>query len=198
MPAVTFPPQARGSLHAMRAPRRLSPAKTSPSALDLCPSGRQDAGHSTGPAARDSIREDELKAQLKAAIQPGWSAAESAELYGIKSWGAGYFDLSDDGTVAVSVPFNGTRARVSLLDIIAGMQQRGLQMPVLLRIENILDAQVSLLNESFGRAMGSLSYGGSYRGVFPIKVNQQCQVIEEIAASARATTTASRPAARPS
>jgi len=83
--------------------------------------------------------------------------------------------------VTVSVPFNGTRARVSLLDIIAGMQQRGLQMPVLLRIENILDAQVSLLNESFGRAIRSLGYRGSYRGVFPIKVNQQCQVIEEIA-----------------
>ena len=69
---------------------------------------------------------------------------------------------------------------MSLLDIIAGMCERGLQMPVLLRIENILDAQVSLLNESFGRAMRSLNYRGSYRGVFPIKVNQQCQVIEEI------------------
>jgi arginine decarboxylase len=83
--------------------------------------------------------------------------------------------------VAVSVPFNGHRARVSLLSIIAGMRQRGLQMPVLLRIENILDAQVSLLNESFAKAMRSLDYRGSYRGVFPIKVNQQSQVIEEIA-----------------
>ncbi len=83
--------------------------------------------------------------------------------------------------MAVSVPFNGKRARVSVLDIIAGMQQRGLQMPVLLRIENILDAQISLLNESFGRAMRQLGYRGGYRGVFPIKVNQQCQVIEEIA-----------------
>ncbi len=119
--------------------------------------------------------------RLKAHAASNWSAAESAELYGIRSWGAGYFDLSEDGTVGVSVPFNGKRARVSLLDIIGGMQQRGLQMPVLLRIENILDAQVSLLNESFGRAMRSLNYRGVYRGVFPIKVNQQCQVIEEIA-----------------
>ncbi len=110
-----------------------------------------------------------------------WSAADSAELYGIRSWGAGYFDLSADGTVAVSVPFEGKRAQVSLLDIIGGMHERGLQMPVLLRIENILDAQVSLLNESFGRAMRTLGYRGEYRGVFPIKVNQQCQVIEEIA-----------------
>ena len=117
---------------------------------------------------------------LGAHLPTNWTAADSAELYGIRRWGAGYFDLADDGTVGVTIPFNGSRARVSLLDIIAGMRERGLQMPVLLRIENILDAQVSLLNESFGRAMRSLNYRGSYRGVFPIKVNQQCQVIEEI------------------
>jgi len=117
---------------------------------------------------------------LGAHLPTNWTAADSAELYGIRRWGAGYFDLADDGTVGVTIPFNGSRARVSLLDIIAGMRERGLQMPVLLRIENILDAQLSLLNESFGRAMRSLNYRGSYRGVFPIKVNQQCQVIEEI------------------
>jgi len=120
-----------------------------------------------------------------AAVRPvaaaSWTAAESAELYGIKSWGAGYFDLADDGSVTVNVNFDGKRLGVSLLDIIAGVQQRGLQMPVLLRIENILDAQISVLNESFGRAIRALGYGGSYRGVFPIKVNQQCQVIGEIA-----------------
>ena len=124
---------------------------------------------------------DESENELRANVAPAWSVADSAELYGIRSWGAGYFELGDDGAVAVSVPFNGKRARVSMLDIIGGMQERGLQMPVLLRIENILDAQISLLNESFNRAMGSLGYRGSYRGVFPIKVNQQCQVIEEIA-----------------
>jgi arginine decarboxylase len=134
--------------------------------------------------ARPSSREpgeNELAAQLGTNLGSNWSPADSAELYGIRRWGAGYFDLAEDGTVGISIPFNGTRARVSLLDIIAGMRERGLQMPVLLRIENILDAQVSLLNETFGRAMKSLGYRGSYRGVFPIKVNQQCQVIEEIA-----------------
>jgi arginine decarboxylase-like protein len=134
--------------------------------------------------ARPSSREpgeNELAAQPGTTLGTNWSAADSAELYGIRRWGAGYFDLADDGTVGVSIPFNGSRARVSLLDIIAGMRERGLQMPVLLRIENILDAQVSLLNDTFGRAMRSLGYRGSYRGVFPIKVNQQCQVIEEIA-----------------
>jgi arginine decarboxylase len=76
---------------------------------------------------------------------------------------------------------DGQRVSVSIPDIIAGMQQRGLQMPVLLRIENLLDSQLTLLNETFARAISSLNYRGSYRGVFPIKVNQQCQVIEEIA-----------------
>jgi len=111
----------------------------------------------------------------------GWTPADSAELYGIRSWGAGYFDLAEDGSVAVSVPFNGHRVSVSMLDIIAGMRQRGLQMPVLLRIENLLDSQITILNEGFARAIAQLGYQGRYRGVFPIKVNQQCQVIEEIA-----------------
>jgi arginine decarboxylase len=111
----------------------------------------------------------------------GWTPADSAELYGIRSWGAGYFDLAEDGSVAVSVPFNGHRVGVSMLDIIAGMRQRGLQMPVLLRIENLLDSQITILNEGFARAIAQLAYQGRYRGVFPIKVNQQCQVIEEIA-----------------
>ena len=130
-----------------------------------------------------SARVTKLKRRDEFKVSDGtpWTPTDSVELYGIRNWGAGYFDLADDGTVTVNVPFDGKRVGVSLLDIIAGMQQRGLQMPVLLRIENILDAQISLLNESFGRAIRSLNYGGGYRGVFPIKVNQQCQVIEEIA-----------------
>ena len=166
------------------APRRLFLGKTSTSVLDLSGPDGQDPGHAADalePPPTGSDTELKTNTALKATTPSGWSVAESAELYGIRSWGAGYFELSDDGAVAVSVPFNGKRARVSMLDIIAGMQQRGLQMPVLLRVENILDAQVSLLNESFGRAMRALDYRGAYRGVFPIKVNQQCQVIEEIA-----------------
>jgi len=118
---------------------------------------------------------------MKRDLPSVWTPAESAELYGIRSWGAGYFDLGDDGTVHVTVPLDGKRVGVSLMTIIAAMQQRGVQMPALLRIENILDAQISVLNDSFARAMQALGYRGSYRGVFPIKVNQQCEVIGEIA-----------------
>jgi len=115
-----------------------------------------------------------------------WTVAESAELYGIRSWGAGYFDINENGDVAVTVPTgNGPagvqRVSVSLMELIRGMQHRGLQMPALLRLDNLLEAQIALLNESFGRAMKTLGYQARYHGVFPIKVNQQCAVIEEIA-----------------
>jgi arginine decarboxylase len=118
---------------------------------------------------------------LKSNGKPNWTPADSAELYGIKNWGAGYFDLAEDGAVTINVTVNGTRASVSIPDIIVGMQQRGLQMPVLLRVENLLDSQITLLNEAFARAIAQAGYKGVFRGVFPIKVNQQCQVIEEIA-----------------
>ena len=118
----------------------------------------------------------------RAVVSPvEWTPAESAELYGIRNWGAGYFDIDEHGNVTVSVPANGARVAVSLMDLIAGMQQRGLQMPALLRLDNLLEAQIALLNESFGRAIQALGYKAEYHGVFPIKVNQQCAVIEEIA-----------------
>ncbi len=113
--------------------------------------------------------------------QEEWSPAASAELYGIKNWGAGYFDIDDKGNVIMKVPAEGKVVTVSLMDIIAGMQQRGMQMPVLLRLDNLLEAQIALLNDTFGQAIHKLGYGAEYRGVFPIKVNQQCAVIEEMA-----------------
>ncbi|KUJ82844.1 biosynthetic arginine decarboxylase [Microbulbifer flavimaris] len=111
-----------------------------------------------------------------------WTCEDSAELYGIRNWGAGYFDLSADGDITVNVKNSaGQTNAVSLMDIASGAMERGLGMPLLLRIENLLDAQVSLLNQSFARAIEQCNYRNVFRGVFPIKVNQQCQVIEEIA-----------------
>ncbi len=110
-----------------------------------------------------------------------WTTEDSARLYRVRDWGAGYFDVSEKGEVTVNVRFPSGEQRVSLLDIIAGVSQRGLQMPLLLRIENLLDAQIALLNDSFREAIERQGYRGRYQGVFPIKVNQQRQVIEEIA-----------------
>ncbi|MCD6323063.1 MAG: biosynthetic arginine decarboxylase [Clostridiales bacterium] len=107
-----------------------------------------------------------------------WTAEKSEELYGIKNWGSGYFSVSEKGEVLVT-PGNGNKSAVSLMDIVSSIKERGLDMPVLLRFENILDAQISFLNESFNKAISSLNYKGEYRGVYPVKVNQQQQVLEE-------------------
>ncbi|AHC15721.1 biosynthetic arginine decarboxylase [Salinispira pacifica] len=110
-----------------------------------------------------------------------WTSNDSANLYGIKEWGAGYFDINPDGEVIVKTTVSGKKVEVSLMDIVSGLTQRGTQMPVLLRLENLLDNQISLLNNQFAKAIKDGGYQGNYRGVFPIKVNQQQQVIEEIA-----------------
>ncbi|WP_305046902.1 biosynthetic arginine decarboxylase [Geoalkalibacter sp.] len=112
---------------------------------------------------------------------PNWTPEDSARLYRIRDWSAGYFDVTEQGHVAIKVNFPSGEVRVSLMDIVAGINQRGLQMPLLLRIENLLDSQIALLNESFRSAIAQQGYKGRYQGVFPIKVNQQRQVIEEIA-----------------
>lgn len=113
-------------------------------------------------------------------IHKQWTISDAANTYGIKEWGAGYFDLSDSGDVVVRVQTEDSSVSVSFMDIIEGLDARGFSMPVLLRIENLLDQQMSRLNESFRTSIKGNGYQGRYQGVFPIKVNQQAQVIDEI------------------
>lgn len=117
---------------------------------------------------------------MKAQEKIRWSADEAAEYYGIREWGAGLFDVADSGELEVLVGNGDGKQRVSLLDIVDGLQQRDLAMPVLLRIENHLDTAITQINEAFAKAISEAHYRGVYRGVFPIKVNQQNHVIEEL------------------
>lgn len=110
-----------------------------------------------------------------------WCSAQSAQLYGINAWGAGYFNVSDGGEVQVNIDFEGKPIAVSLMEIVQGMQDRGLHMPAILRIRNVLDHRLEVLNKSFAKAISDGNYQNCYRGVYPIKVNQQCHVVEEIA-----------------
>ncbi|MDE5832206.1 MAG: biosynthetic arginine decarboxylase [Desulfovibrio sp.] len=109
-----------------------------------------------------------------------WDADDSAELYGIRSWGAGFFDVSEKGEVVIC-PRGMKGPRISIMEVIAGLRARGYDMPALLRVENILSARIADIHEAFRKAFRSLGYKGEYRGVFPIKVNQQQQVVEKIA-----------------
>ena len=113
--------------------------------------------------------------------QTDWTIADADELYRISGWGAGYFRLNDDGNLVINAPLaSGKSAEIAMLDLIEGMEVRGKTMPVMLRVQNILENQIRLINESFANAIASSHYRGKYRGVFPIKVNQQAQVIEDI------------------
>ena len=114
-----------------------------------------------------------------------WTVRDAAELYGIHEWSAGYFDISDKGEVVVRPKGNGSNAVISLTDIVEGLKERGLNMPVLLRFSDILESRLTLINESFRKAMRDANYQGVYRGVYPVKVNQQQHVIEEIATFGR-------------
>jgi arginine decarboxylase len=109
-----------------------------------------------------------------------WSTEQSADIYGINNWGADYFSVSESGEVIVHPHGNGVG--VSLRDIVDGLTDRGMDMPVLLRFSDILDSRIKKLHEGFGQAIKEFEYQGHYRGVYPIKVNQQQQVLEEITA----------------
>ena len=110
-----------------------------------------------------------------------WSYRASADLYGIDEWSNGYFSVAPNGNLMVNAPTAKGDVGVPLIDIVDGLQQRGLQMPVLLRMENLVHDRISKLNEAFADAIKKNNYKNEYRGAFPIKVNQQSHVIAEIA-----------------
>jgi len=111
---------------------------------------------------------------------PAWSTDDSAELYGIREWGHDYFDISRSGEVVVNLK-DGTKTKsVSLASIVKGLRERGTQLPLLIRFGDLLRWRIDELNEGFASAIKEGKYQGVYRGVYPIKVNQQQEVIEEI------------------
>src|SRR6187402_3339211 len=111
---------------------------------------------------------------------PDWTTEQSAETYGIRDWGNGYFDVSSKGEVVINLRDGNKTKPVSLPDIVRGMRERGMQLPVLIRFGDLLRWRIEELNEGFGTAIREANYRGKYRGVYPIKVNQQQEVIEEV------------------
>ncbi len=107
--------------------------------------------------------------------------ATAKHTYGLENWGNGYFTINQQGELAVINPLHPHKQALSLMEVIRGLNDRELQMPVLLRIENILDQSISTINQAFRSAIKKVGYRNSYRGVYPVKVNQQAHIVEEIA-----------------
>jgi arginine decarboxylase len=107
-----------------------------------------------------------------------WDLQAARATYNVDRWGAGYFDINDEGEVEARPLQNGVA--VSIADVIEEAQARGLKFPLLIRFQDILKHRVEALNQAFRNSIAEFGYQGRYRGVFPIKVNQLREVVEEI------------------
>jgi arginine decarboxylase len=108
-----------------------------------------------------------------------WGVADSAKLYGIQSWGQGYFSINGEGHVAVH-PTQDPKLSVDLKKLVDELRERDIQLPMLVRFTDILKHRVSRLHDAFENSIRENEYRGDYRCVYPIKVNQQRHVVEEI------------------
>ncbi len=101
-------------------------------------------------------------------------------IYGIDRWGHGLFSVLENGDVGLNNPMAPDHPPVSLPEIINDLDQRGIHAPMLLRVSSFLEHAITHINQSFRSAIERVGYRGVYRGVFPIKVNQQAQVVDRI------------------
>jgi arginine decarboxylase len=108
-----------------------------------------------------------------------WTTKDSAALYNVAGWSSGYFGINETGHVEVT-PTGPEGPKLDLFELVQDLQRRGLGMPLLMRFSDILHSRVCALVECFGSAIREYGYRGRYRGVYPIKVNQQHQVVEEL------------------
>ncbi|MCS6947432.1 MAG: biosynthetic arginine decarboxylase, partial [Steroidobacteraceae bacterium] len=109
----------------------------------------------------------------------GWSVADARELYLVDAWGCGYFSINDLGHVVVR-PDQTPGREIDLLDVVQGLKARDLWAPVVLRFSGILAHRLKCLNDAFAQAIAENDYQNRYIAVFPIKVNQQRLVVEEV------------------
>jgi arginine decarboxylase len=108
-----------------------------------------------------------------------WDVQAARGVYNIQRWGAKYFDINEAGRV-VATPLQEAGAPVDINDVIEEAKARGLKFPLLIRFQDILRHRVESINLAFRNSIAEFNYQGSYRGVFPIKVNQLREVVEEI------------------
>jgi len=108
-----------------------------------------------------------------------WTIEDSEELYRIKGWGDPYFSINAAGHVTVS-PQGDRGGSLDLYELVNALKQRNLGLPLLIRFSDILEDRLERLNSVFAKAIARYNYNGVYRGVFPVKCNQQRHLIEDL------------------
>ncbi len=108
-----------------------------------------------------------------------WRIDDSRELYNVKGWGINYFDINEEGHATVK-PLRDKGPEIDLYHLIQDLAIRDVSTPMLLRFPDILDSRIEKINECFSKAIKEYGFSGTYYNVFPIKVNQQRAVLEEV------------------
>jgi arginine decarboxylase len=108
-----------------------------------------------------------------------WTTQDSAETYNIVNWSNGFFKINSQGHISAT-PAGAEGGSIDLYDLVESLQLRGIQAPILLRFPDILRSRIETMVGAFETAIREYEYEGKYRGVYPIKVNQQRLVVEDI------------------
>ena len=108
-----------------------------------------------------------------------WSLQDAHETYGIRNWGKGYFDINEKGHVVVTASKSPDQS-LDIKELVEQLQHRGIQLPILLRFTDILKHRIGEIADAFAKSIEEYNYQNSYACVYPIKVNQQRQVVEEV------------------
>lgn len=110
---------------------------------------------------------------------PNWNPEKSAEMYGINNWGNGYYRVNAQGNVQVT-PEGLEGPSLDLHELTQDLVDRGIRAPIMIRFPGIIKSRVELLHNCFQKAFADHNYKGQYFGVYPIKVNQQKHLVEEL------------------
>jgi arginine decarboxylase len=108
-----------------------------------------------------------------------WSSADAEALYAMEAWGDGFFLVNDAGHVAVR-PLPGSDLAIDIPAVIEAALAEGASLPLIVRFQDVLRVRVQRLNDAFAHAIAESGYGNRYQSIYPIKVNQLREVVEEV------------------
>ncbi len=113
-----------------------------------------------------------------------WKVEDAIELYGIERWGNGFFSFNKNGDLIVKPTKNDAQV-IDLKSVVDNLNSKKIEFPILFRFPQILEAQIKALNGAFSNSISEYKYNSTYQGIFPMKVNQRKEVIEEIVKSGK-------------
>jgi arginine decarboxylase len=120
-----------------------------------------------------------IKSAKKTKGPKEWTIQDARDLYNTSDWSMGFFDINSRGNMAV-LPTRSSERQLDLKVIIDELKERGIMLPVIIRFSDVLKARIRELNDCFRKSIKEWKYKGKYMSVFPIKVNQHREVVEEV------------------